>query len=95
MIEDIEDEVEEEDFSTVDGSSSSSPTEQDPYDLVIGFRPTGWAFNKNIPFEEYTHKSRKIRIVHIPYSEHSSFSELQDFVKVCNPVDVIPTVTCG
>lgn len=30
----------------------------------------------------------------VSYSEHSSFSELKDFVKQFNPKRVIPTVGC-
>ncbi|CAI5946551.1 unnamed protein product [Closterium sp. NIES-64] len=63
------------------------------YSTIIAFSPSGWAFDK-------CKKARPIRrtqrgtIVRyeVPYSEHSSFYELQECVKAVNPEVIIPSV---
>ncbi|CAI5463535.1 unnamed protein product [Closterium sp. Yama58-4] len=63
------------------------------YSTIIAFSPSGWAFDK-------CKKARPIRrtqrgtIVRyeVPYSEHSSFYELQECVKAVNPKIIIPSV---
>jgi hypothetical protein len=42
-----------------------------------------------------TNCSGRIRIFSVPYSEHSSFAELCEFVQWFRPVAVVPTVNCG
>jgi len=37
----------------------------------------------------------EVTVILVPYSEHSTFSELEDFVEFCNPVKVVPTVYSG
>ncbi|KAJ0401021.1 hypothetical protein P43SY_009901 [Pythium insidiosum] len=63
---------------------------------IVAFRPTGWTFSKNATSLSTCQKdpSGKIRIYGIPYSEHSSFAELCDFLRVLNPCTIIPTVNC-
>ncbi|CAD7966157.1 unnamed protein product [Amoebophrya sp. A120] len=68
---------------------------QSGYDMLIGFRPTGWAYRSqstNISEQQWVSNNGKTKVVHFPYSEHSSFSELKGFVKALKPRDVIPTV---
>lgn len=60
------------------------------YTRVVGFRPTGWS--GTAPHSESF--GRHI-IHHVPYSEHSSFSELCEFVKFLRPKKVVPTVYGG
>ncbi|GLE01716.1 hypothetical protein PINS_up010550 [Pythium insidiosum] len=61
---------------------------------IIAFRPTGWTFSKNATSLSTCQKdpTGKIRIYGIPYSEHSSFAELCEFLRVLNPSTIIPTV---
>eukprot|EP00884_Botryococcus_braunii_P017307 jgi/Botrbrau1/425/Bobra.110_2s0075.1 len=63
------------------------------YEQVVGFVPTGWAYEmKRAKFPVYRKEGRPCQIHLVPYSEHSSFNELQDFVKFLRPRQVIPTV---
>jgi DNA cross-link repair 1A protein len=63
------------------------------YKRIIGFRPTGWTFTSSKDCTK-TEKGN-VTIYGIPYSEHSSFSELQEFVKFIKPQKLIPTVHNG
>lgn len=57
----------------------------------MGFVPTGFAFQKSADsFPVYEKAPWKIHL--IPYSEHSSFSDLQEFVGFLRPQHIIPTV---
>jgi hypothetical protein len=64
----------------------------DLFDSVVCIEPTGWAAPK------LQHKApqiiaRKCEKSSIPYSEHSSFSELIDFVSYIKPKKIVPTVS--
>ncbi|XP_026489022.2 DNA cross-link repair 1A protein-like [Vanessa tameamea] len=54
---------------------------------VVAFKPSGWENGKSPSVEKDS-----VTIHGIPYSEHSSFSELIRFVKFLKPKQVIPTV---
>ncbi|CAH0713604.1 unnamed protein product, partial [Brenthis ino] len=54
---------------------------------VVAFKPSGWENGKNSFIEKDC-----VTIHGIPYSEHSSFSELVRFVKFLRPKQVVPTV---
>ncbi|XP_063388677.1 uncharacterized protein LOC134674513 [Cydia fagiglandana] len=54
---------------------------------VVAFKPSGWENGKNTTVEK-----DMVTIHGIPYSEHSSFSELIRFVKFLKPKQVVPTV---
>ena len=63
------------------------------YDALLAFRPTGWT---------HTQQQRggggsagRVRIVGVPYSEHSSAAELRVFVRALRPRRIIPTVGVG
>nr|XP_037872300.1 uncharacterized protein LOC101737956 isoform X1 [Bombyx mori] len=54
---------------------------------VVAFKPSGWENGKNSCVEKDF-----VTIHGIPYSEHSSFSELIRFIKFLKPKQVVPTV---
>jgi DNA cross-link repair 1A protein len=71
------------------------------FDRVLAFRPTGWTFPDTAPDEESNNSylsveqvsgDRRVLVLGIPYSEHSSFDELQSFVQSLRPSRLIPTV---
>lgn len=58
---------------------------------VIGFVPTGWVHNAKQAGNKVLSKNN-VTIHLVPYSEHSSFDELLEFVGMIRPSRVIPTV---
>ncbi|KAK2986757.1 hypothetical protein RJ640_010982 [Escallonia rubra] len=61
------------------------------YSKVVGFVPTGWTYEvKRNKFSVRTKDSFEIHLV--PYSEHSNYDELREYVKFLKPKHVIPTV---
>ena len=66
------------------------------YAKVVSFIPTGWAeatnWNKKHAATKMVRRGLEIEIRLVAYSEHSSFKELQDFVKFTKPMRVVATV---
>lgn len=61
------------------------------YSKVVGFVPTGWTYEvKKNKFSVRTKDSFEIHLV--PYSEHSNYAELREYVRFLKPKRVIPTV---
>ncbi|EOA33487.1 hypothetical protein CARUB_v10019664mg [Capsella rubella] len=61
------------------------------YDKVVGFVPTGWTYEvKRNKFAVRIKDSMEIHLV--PYSEHSNYEELREYIKFLKPKRVIPTV---
>jgi hypothetical protein len=64
------------------------------YDAVLGVVPTGWAgsskWNREHPF--MVNEEADAAVMFVPYSEHSSFPELQSLVRFLRPKKVVPTV---
>ena len=70
------------------------------WDSVLGVRPTGWAHGRQQTKEESLAQLKvetrgQVSLLEVPYSEHSSFTELKRFVQFLNLASehrVIPTV---
>lgn len=66
------------------------------YNMVVGFQPTGWTQQPERKQARGQCGRRLQRgtlvLYQLPYSEHSSFNELRDFVAWLRPRDVIPSV---
>ena len=61
------------------------------YSKAIGFVPTGWTYEvKRNKFSVRSKDSFEIHLV--PYSEHSNYDELREYVRLLKPKRVIPTV---
>ncbi|XP_048327541.2 DNA ligase 6 [Ziziphus jujuba] len=61
------------------------------YTRAVGFVPTGWTYEvKRNKFSVRTKDSFEIHLV--PYSEHSNYNELREYVKFLKPKRVVPTV---
>ncbi|XP_044468176.1 DNA ligase 6 isoform X2 [Mangifera indica] len=61
------------------------------YAKVVGFVPTGWTYEvKRNKFAVRSKDSFEIHLV--PYSEHSNFDELREYVRFLKPKRVIPSV---
>lgn len=54
---------------------------------VLAIRPSGWERQKSKP-----NFANKISILGVQYSEHSSYNELERFVRFLRPKNVISTV---
>ncbi|KAA8546200.1 hypothetical protein F0562_003061 [Nyssa sinensis] len=63
------------------------------FSLIVAFSPTGWTFGKGKK-KSPGRRSQQGTIIRyeVPYSEHSSFTELREFVKFISPVNIIPSV---
>ena len=64
------------------------------FDRVVAFKPTGWTFQgSNESSSIISRKQQKnVTLYSVPYSEHSSFTELEHFMSTFRPWRVVPTV---
>ncbi len=74
-------------MNQINFKSISSLKQKSGYQRAIAFQPTGWSLNRGESSGGNTYlKIRKSKdgdtIVSLPYSEHSSFGELVDCVKI-------------
>ncbi|KAJ3305371.1 hypothetical protein HDV03_001664, partial [Kappamyces sp. JEL0829] len=68
-------------------------------DRIVAFRPTGWTFSSKSGNKRFTQSMLKpvylspsMTVIPVPYSEHSSYSELRDFCTTLAFGRIIPTV---
>jgi DNA cross-link repair 1A protein len=65
------------------------------YTAVVGFRPTGWVATSSTAggtAAGRTLRAGPLQLYELPYSEHSSFAELQACVRQLKPRLIVPTV---
>ncbi|KAL9659293.1 hypothetical protein QQ045_024098 [Rhodiola kirilowii] len=63
------------------------------FNLIVAFSPTGWTFGKGKNKSPGKRRKQGTLIRYeVPYSEHSSFTELKEFVKLLSPTNIIPSV---
>ncbi|XP_038701091.1 DNA cross-link repair 1A protein isoform X2 [Tripterygium wilfordii] len=63
------------------------------FSLIVAFSPTGWTFGKGKKKSPGRRWQQGTMIRYeVPYSEHCSFSELREFVKMVSPEKIIPSV---
>ncbi|XAR51498.1 DNA ligase (ATP) [Bertholletia excelsa] len=61
------------------------------YSKVVGFVPTGWTYE--VKRNKFAVRSKDVFDIHlVPYSEHSNYDELREYVRFLKPKRVIPTV---
>ncbi|XP_021276247.1 DNA cross-link repair protein SNM1 [Herrania umbratica] len=63
------------------------------FSLIVAFSPTGWTLGKGkkkAPGRRW--QQGTIIRYEVPYSEHCSFTELREFVKILSPENIIPSV---
>ena len=66
------------------------------FDAIVAFRPTGWSFGRGAgPAGRTIKHGAAVRIVEVPYSEHSSCSELVACVRDLQPERIVATVNAG
>eukprot|EP00184_Porphyridium_aerugineum_P006997 CAMPEP_0184696208 /NCGR_PEP_ID=MMETSP0313-20130426/3573_1 /TAXON_ID=2792 /ORGANISM="Porphyridium aerugineum, Strain SAG 1380-2" /LENGTH=462 /DNA_ID=CAMNT_0027154785 /DNA_START=306 /DNA_END=1694 /DNA_ORIENTATION=+ len=62
------------------------------YTHVVGIVPTGWCWNVKTQVSETSMDHGQLKVYGVPYSEHSSFTDLTDWVSFLRPKRIEPTV---
>lgn len=68
---------------------------------VVAFSPTGWSYRKSMEkdgefrVEPWIENEGRTRTYAVPYSEHSSYTELREFIKFLKPKRITPTVNAS
>ncbi|KAB7506507.1 DNA cross-link repair 1A protein [Armadillidium nasatum] len=71
---------------------------QNTFKALVAIRPTGWEHNSDVERNLLKLKPKQtgnIYVYGLPYSEHSSYSELRRFYQFIQPSRTIPTVYNG
>eukprot|EP00898_Chlorokybus_atmophyticus_P005360 jgi/Chlat1/5825/Chrsp4S06177 len=64
---------------------------QHGYDKAVGFVPTGWTYE--MKRKAFATREKGNCFLHlVPYSEHSNYDELREYVAFLRPARIIPTV---
>ncbi|KAL8161820.1 hypothetical protein V2J09_013309 [Rumex salicifolius] len=72
-------------------TSMKDITADSGYSKVVGFVPTGWTYE--VKKNKFTVRTKDMLEIHlVPYSEHSNYNELREYVRFLKPKRVIPTV---
>jgi DNA ligase 1 len=75
-------------ISGAQSNQSIVPESSKRYNRIFGILPTGWCES----LKEVKDKTSTTSLYTIPYSEHSSYSELHEYVSFLKPVLITPTV---
>lgn len=65
----------------------------DHFDAIVALRPSGWEYKRNKHMTPEVEGN--IAIYPVPYSEHSSYTDLERFITWLRPRRIIPTVNMG
>ncbi|XP_025018069.1 DNA cross-link repair 1A protein-like isoform X2 [Tetranychus urticae] len=65
---------------------------RDRFTSILAFKPSGWQNNEDSSSAIVPAIQDNVYIYGIPYSEHSSYSELERFIKFFKPRMITPTV---
>eukprot|EP00127_Corallochytrium_limacisporum_P000533 Clim_evm8s16 gene=Clim_evmTU8s16 len=73
---------------------------QGHFERIVAFVPTGWTYTmksskrdeNGVVYNRMTSEDLNAVVYTVPYSEHSSFGELREFVGFLKPTRVVPTV---
>ena len=91
----IQDEEESND-NTRSSSSSRSSSNNNYVKKILGFIPSGWAdgsnYNKKNATQTKFVNGVQCIVKIIPYSEHSNYNEILEYIKFVKPTKIIPTV---
>ena len=84
-------------FETGFNALQSKAATDTSHDAIIGINPSGWNWSKVVKrradTQPYTLRHyNKIFAYGFPYSEHSAFHELVEFVSYIQPKTIVPTV---
>lgn len=86
------------DMNTLALAKLTAYLEENPqFNALLAIRPTGWTHSQDAGdiTNLKPHRRGHVTLYGLPYSEHSSFTELCNFTRSIRPQRVIPTVNVG